>query len=199
MPVFSEFASRFRGYRARTVVAGLGALTILGQGSLGQTLPAGPFTAQQAAAGRAAYQANCAACHQADLTGRNEAPQLAGADFIRVWGGRTAGALVTYIQASMPPGNPGGLGPEAYANIGAFILQANGAVPGSQTLTPSSNASIRSIANGQTPAAIRQEAPAGPQPPAAPVLRGLTVNRRSEELRAGLAIRCCSNLIRPTG
>ena len=43
----------------------------------GQT-PAGVFTAQQAAAGRAAYQASCASCHLPDLRGRNEASPLAG-------------------------------------------------------------------------------------------------------------------------
>ena len=33
----------------------------------------------QATAGQTAYEANCASCHVADLGGRNEAPQLAGA------------------------------------------------------------------------------------------------------------------------
>ncbi len=38
--------------------------------------------------------ANCAACHQADLSGTNDAPQLAGSAFIGAWKGRTtAGAL----------------------------------------------------------------------------------------------------------
>ena len=45
----------------------------------GQQPPSGApaYTAAQATAGRAAYQANCASCHVADLGGRNEAPQLA--------------------------------------------------------------------------------------------------------------------------
>ncbi len=146
----------------------LAALTLLGQ-------TAGPFTAQQAAAGRAAYTANCAACHQADLSGRNEAPQLAGTNFMNQWGGRTTGALVTYIQASMPPGSPGGLGPEVYLNLAAFILQANGARPGNQALRGSSDPLINSVANGQLPAALRQPAPAGPLPAATPLLKGLTV------------------------
>src|SRR5262249_58604671 len=40
------------------------------------------FTVDQAAAGRAAYQANCASCHMPDLAGRNEAPPLAGGTFM---------------------------------------------------------------------------------------------------------------------
>ena len=47
--------------------------------SAGQALTAAPiFTAAQAAAGQASYQANCASCHLPDLAGQNEAPQLAG-------------------------------------------------------------------------------------------------------------------------
>jgi mono/diheme cytochrome c family protein len=34
------------------------------------------FTSDQAAAGRAAYQATCASCHLPDLAGRGEAPPL---------------------------------------------------------------------------------------------------------------------------
>ncbi len=42
----------------------------------------GPFTSDQATAGRAAYQTNCAACHGADLNG---VPPLAGAAFMGSW------------------------------------------------------------------------------------------------------------------
>src|SRR5579862_4000728 len=90
----------------------------------GQQRPAGPFTEQQAAAGRAAYQANCQSCHQPDLGGRNEATQLAGGNFMNAWGGKSAGDLVTYIQTTMPPDNRGGLGQQVYVTIAAFLLQA---------------------------------------------------------------------------
>src|SRR6266852_5344852 len=62
-----------------------------------QQRPAGPYTAEQASAGRAAYQTNCAACHAADMTGRNEAAQLAGSNFFSQWGERTAGELINFI------------------------------------------------------------------------------------------------------
>ena len=49
----------------------------------GQQTPATPvFTAAQAAGGRGVYDQRCAGCHGPDLRGGNEAPQLAGADFI---------------------------------------------------------------------------------------------------------------------
>ncbi|HEX4277091.1 MAG TPA: PQQ-binding-like beta-propeller repeat protein [Bryobacteraceae bacterium] len=113
-------------------------------------LPAGPFTAAQSSAGQATYQTSCSSCHAADLGGRNEAPQLAGSNFMSAWGTRTAGDLVSYIQTSMPPGTPGSLGEAVYGNLGAFILQSNGALAGPQSLTRASTTVIRSIATGRT-------------------------------------------------
>src|SRR5438105_2330299 len=80
------------------------------------TAPA-PYTAGQAAAGRVAYQSSCEGCHLADLGGRNEAPPLAGAAFMRVWGRRTTRDLFAFMQATMPPENRGGLGEETYVNL----------------------------------------------------------------------------------
>ena len=49
-------------------------------------------TADQAAAGRTAYLANCAGCHLPDMSGRNEASPLAGANFMNTWRERTTPA-----------------------------------------------------------------------------------------------------------
>ena len=150
----------------------------------GQQRPAGPFTAEQASAGRTAYQENCSGCHLPDLVGRNEAPPLAGGNFMNTWGGRTTRELLALIQTTMPPGGPGSLGADVYADIAAFILAANGATPGNQPLTASTSVTISSIATGQAPAgrqggrgAAAQGAGAGPgRGPARPTaLRGLTV------------------------
>jgi alcohol dehydrogenase (cytochrome c) len=119
----------------------------------------GPYTAQQAASGRSIYQGNCAICHVADLGGRNEAPQLAGSNFIGEWGDRTTGDLITFIEATMPPNNPRGLGDEAYINLAAFILEANGAHPGNQALTTAAKVQIRSVATGEVPDAVRHPPP----------------------------------------
>ena len=88
---------------------------------------AGPFTAQQADAGRTAYQTNCAGCHSADLSGIGNALPLSGLPFTGSWGNRTVGDLVGFMEGAMPPNNPGGLGEQNYLNITAFILQSNGA------------------------------------------------------------------------
>src|SRR5437868_12090889 len=110
-----------------------------------------PYTAAQAAAGRGLYQANCAGCHGPDLAGRNDAPQLAGPQFVGSWGSRTIADLVGFMQAAMPPGNPN-LGEQNYLNIAAFILESNGATSSNQALTASSTVAIRTIATGIVPA-----------------------------------------------
>jgi alcohol dehydrogenase (cytochrome c) len=140
---------------AVALVAAFEALTLIAQ------QPAGPYTADQAAAGRAAYQASCASCHAADLSGR-EGPQLAGSNFIGQWGERTAGALINFMQSTMPPGGAA-LTADTYANLAAFILDANGARAGNQPLTAASNTAIRSVAPGQRAAYLQ----AGAVPPAA--------------------------------
>jgi alcohol dehydrogenase (cytochrome c) len=124
-----------------------------------------PYTAGQAAAGRAAYQAECAACHGPDLSGR-EGPQLAGANFMSQWGDRTAGELIGFLRATMPPGGPpgagGSLSDQTYVNLAAFILDANSARPGDRPLTRESNVSIRSVAPGQRAAYLQGGAPVPP-------------------------------------
>jgi alcohol dehydrogenase (cytochrome c) len=116
--------------------------------------PTAPYTAAQADAGRTAYQANCAGCHGPDLGGRNDAAQLAGSLFMGSFGGRTTKDLVGFMQGAMPPGNPGSLNEATYLNIAAFILDSNGARPGTQPLTAATSVGIRSIATGQLRAQI---------------------------------------------
>src|SRR6476619_1086731 len=101
----------------------------------GQQTSTPVFTAAQAAAGRAAYQANCASCHLPDLGGRNEAPPLAGANFMNTWGSRTTRDLFDYMSTTMPPGGST-LAPDQYAAITAYVLASNGAAEGAQPFAP---------------------------------------------------------------
>ena len=136
------------------------------------------FTLEQAAAGRAAYDANCAACHRPDLAGNFEAPQLAGGNFITTGRDRPASVLITRIDETMPPGNAGGVSQAMATDIAAFILQANGAVPGTERLTPVTAALIGQVGLRQAPPVLAagQGAPAGaPAAPAAAQPLGLTV------------------------
>ncbi|HTC32676.1 MAG TPA: PQQ-binding-like beta-propeller repeat protein [Bryobacteraceae bacterium] len=137
----------------------------------------GPYTAPQAAAGRAIYQSSCSGCHAADLTGLNSASALAGGLFMSSWGDRTPSDLIAFLEGAMPPGNPGSLGEQAYVNVTAFILDFNGAHAGSQQLTAASKVAIRSVASGQVRA---QPAPGEPiggraEAPVPPTPRGLVV------------------------
>src|ERR1700704_7115236 len=113
---------------------------------------AGPFTAAQAGAGATAYQANCATCHQPDLRGQGTAAPLAGQAFIGAWGNRPASELLSFMQLTMPPGSPGSLSADTYANIASFVLQSNGARAGNQPLTTNTQVLINAVATGQAAA-----------------------------------------------
>ncbi len=107
--------------------------------------------------------------------GGNKAPQLAGSNFLAVWGTRSAAELVTYIQSSMPPGNIGSLGEQVPVNIAAFILAMSRAVPGSQPLAANATFTLRSVTTGRP--AIAPQAPAqSAVSPAATGPKGLTIS-----------------------
>jgi alcohol dehydrogenase (cytochrome c) len=110
-----------------------------------QQAPGGPaFTAAQATAGRAAYEANCLMCHGATLA---DGIPLSGPAFAANWKSQPADALMKRIQSSMPPANPGGLPLQDYTNVTAYILQFNGL--------------LAAPAQAAAPAAPAPDAPAG--------------------------------------
>ena len=100
--------SSLRRFRPLTfsVMAMCGIALTAGQ----QGVVTGPFTAEQAANGRSAYQTHCASCHRPDLRGSGEASPLAGGNFMTAWADRSAHDLFERIQGSMPPGAAGTLG-----------------------------------------------------------------------------------------
>ena len=106
-----------------SLLAAFTSLVVSGVLLTGQQPAGGPFTAEQASAGKAAYDADCAACHGADLKGSFP---LAGEGFIGGWRTRTTRDLYGLIQTTMPANNPGGLSEETYVNIVAYILQLIG-------------------------------------------------------------------------
>ncbi len=86
--------------------------------------------------------------------------ELAGSNFLAQWGDRTAGALINFMQSTMPPGGAA-LPGDTYVNLAAFILDANSARPGDRALAADSNVVIRSVASGQRAAYLQ----AGAAPP----------------------------------
>ena len=116
------------------------------------------YTQQQAVEGLALYLSNCSGCHLQDLGGSNEARPLTGTDFMRTWGERSVQQLIAYMQATMPPApaSPGSLGAQAYVDLAAFLLQANGAASGAAPLTAATTVAIGSSATGRMPADVRE-------------------------------------------
>jgi alcohol dehydrogenase (cytochrome c) len=169
-----------------STLARIGLAAVLGAAASLAHAQGGSFTAQQAAAGRASYLANCAGCHQPDLRGANEAKPLAGADFMRTWTDRTAQDLVTFLSVAMPPppASPGGLGTQTYVNLAAFILAANGAAPGNAELAATTPVRIGSVATGTMTDAFRAAlASAVPAGPSAGGRTGISVAGNAERVR----------------
>ena len=146
----------------------------------GQAPGEGVYTAAQAESGRAIYEDRCAVCHQSNLQGSFEAPQLAGDSFLLFWADLSPGDLFFRISRSMPPGQAGSLTNEEYLDVVAYLLQANGAPAGGTALAEDATVAIETAispapsaaarAGGGTPAAPAAAAPAAePEPaPAAP-------------------------------
>ena len=129
------------------------------------------YTTEQANAGGRELQNNgfgrCSDCHANGLAGRNgdpeelpplsslsesvqslvrnagTVPQLAGPKFIQRWATRSTKDLSEDMKRRFS----GPLSEETQLNIMAYILQLNGALPGSQPLTRSTDVPINRLAN----------------------------------------------------
>ncbi|MGH9739508.1 MAG: PQQ-binding-like beta-propeller repeat protein [Candidatus Acidiferrales bacterium] len=108
------------------------------------------FTAAQTARGKTAYANRCANCHGTNLDDGEFGPPLKGTAFRQKWGAQSPAALFMYMQQKMPPASPGQLSAQTYADIEAYILQANGVAPGANELTAAELAG--SAAGGQSQA-----------------------------------------------
>ncbi|MGH9716565.1 MAG: PQQ-binding-like beta-propeller repeat protein [Candidatus Acidiferrales bacterium] len=93
------------------------------------------FSASQAERGKTAYANNCASCHGTNLDDGEFGPALKGAVFQQKWGVQAPAVLFSYMLQKMPPASPGQLSSQTYADLEAYILQANGVQPGAAELT----------------------------------------------------------------
>src|ERR1700680_1017284 len=80
----------------------------------------GVYTQEQAERGHALYNQHCTSCHGDALAGGEEAPPLAGGQFLANWDGLTVGDLFERMRRSMPQNDPGGLSRQENANILAY-------------------------------------------------------------------------------
>ncbi len=120
-----------------------------------QPAPVTVYTDAQAAAGRAAYQSSCAACHTDTLIPPagsqyvgQEIPPLAGSVFMNQWGERTTAELSRRIKTAIGGFPPTNLTEKTYLELAAYILQANGARAGKQELTSTTAVVIHDAAAG---------------------------------------------------
>jgi hypothetical protein len=151
------------------------AIAMLGSGRViltGQqrTAPA-VFTSAQAEAGRISYMDTCGRCHTYTLLGRkgeegelppvsslseadqkfignpNHVPPLAGEAFLNRWGNKTVAQLIDRFQITVSDPNFKfkNINEDTTVNITAYVLQVNGAKPGTQPLTRATRVIINSI------------------------------------------------------
>jgi mono/diheme cytochrome c family protein len=83
------------------------------------------YTDAQSRRGDTVYRAFCSQCHGETLAGIDDAPPLAGRDFLAGWSGTTVGKLYSRIQRTMPQDNSAVLTPNQIADVVAYILSAN--------------------------------------------------------------------------
>jgi len=108
------------------------------------TLSDGVYNADQAKRGQAKYAQVCSSCHQGDLSGSDQAPGLAGGDFLDRWDGQSVADLADRIRTSMPADDVGSLNTPMSVDIVAFMLQANGFPAGAEELK-ADRAALRTV------------------------------------------------------
>src|SRR4051794_12794039 len=102
-------------------------------GLCAQSLRDGVYTEAQAERGKALYPEHCDRCHGEEMEG-DEAPALAGEEFLLDWKGLTLADMFQRIRVAMPGDRPGSLTPQQTADLMAFILRENRFPAGKQEL-----------------------------------------------------------------
>jgi alcohol dehydrogenase (cytochrome c) len=92
------------------------------------------YSAEQAARGAAAYTQSCVQCHGESLNDGALGAPLKGPEFMQKFGGKSVEELFTLTRTTMPTDNPGSLDTRTYAELVAFLLEANDVVPGEAEL-----------------------------------------------------------------
>ena len=132
------------------------------------------FTAEQARAGKAAYESSCGLCHRAALQGRTGAPgelpdvntlparmlqtidqaggqipPLAGSSFMVKWGAKSTREYAQRVASAVGAFPPVGRNDDTYLLLTAYFLQMNGARPGKIALTAATDVAL-DVAAGRT-------------------------------------------------
>ncbi len=94
--------------------------------STAANLPPATYAESQAARGENVYNNTCGACHQPG--------SLVGQSFVESWSDRRVYDFYALVRGTMPLDNPGGLKDQEYVDVIAYLLKANHAPAGSDTL-----------------------------------------------------------------
>ncbi|MCC4114736.1 PQQ-binding-like beta-propeller repeat protein [Aromatoleum toluclasticum] len=114
-----------------------------------QTAMQASATGLEPGAGKASYEDLCSDCHLATLRGTGHGPELAGPNFMAKWQNLSAGDLLDYINARMPPGSAGKLIKKTYEEIALYILERNGSAPASLQTALEEKLLIGKLVHGQ--------------------------------------------------
>ena len=91
-------------------------------------LPPATYSPIQAEQGEAVFKRACATCH---------APtQFIGQRFVESWNGRRLFDFYALVRSTMPLNDPGSLKEEEYLGVLAYLLKANHAAAGRDSLRP---------------------------------------------------------------
>jgi len=85
----------------------------------------GVYTDEQAKRGQPLYNKHCASCHGDQLSGGEQAPPLAGGEFLSNWDGLPLGDLFERIRRSMPQDHPGILSRQENSDVLSYMLAVN--------------------------------------------------------------------------
>ena len=112
-------------------MAWAGCVTVLAQAPA--SVLDGVYTTAQAERGHVAYETRCIQCHEGLEA---DGPGLMDKAFLDRWREDTLEPLFSFIKTTMPGNNPGGLDAQVYADVLAYLLEANGLPAGARELTP---------------------------------------------------------------
>lgn len=133
------------------------------------------FTAEQARAGKIAYESSCGLCHQFTMQGRTGAagelpdintlpenmiktidengeqvPPLVGPRFMAHWGAKSTKEYVARVANAMGAFPPTNLGRDTALQLTAYFLQMNGGKSGKIPLSTDTNETLFAV-TGQSP------------------------------------------------
>jgi mono/diheme cytochrome c family protein len=97
---------------------------------------AGVYTEDQATRGADVFAGMCKSCHTPSVH--------TGPTFLKTWADRPLWDLFEFISTKMPKNDPGGMFPEEYAQVVAYLLKLNGQPAGPAEL-PSDSLVLKTI------------------------------------------------------